>query len=101
TGLHGKPVREIALPGIGSVSGFGGKRGDTETFFSFTGFTNPTTIYRVDMKSGASSVFRQPKVAFNPADYETRQQFYTSRDGTKVRMSVVSKQALKLDGPNP
>jgi prolyl oligopeptidase len=99
--LKGKPVREIALPGIGSVSGFGGKRGDTETFFSFTGFTTPTTIYRLDMKSGASSVFRQPKVAFNPADYETRQQFYTSRDGTKVPMFIVSKKGLKLDGSNP
>jgi prolyl oligopeptidase len=99
--LKGKPVREIALPGIGSVSGFGGKRGDSETFFSFTGFTTPTTIYRLDMKSGASSVFRQPKVAFNPADYETRQQFYTSRDGTKVPMFIVSKKGLKLDGSNP
>jgi prolyl oligopeptidase len=101
TDLKGKQVREIALPGIGSVSGFGGKQRDTETFFSFTGFTTPTTIYRVDMKSGAATVFRQPKVAFNPADYETRQQFYTSRDGTKVPMFIVSKKGLKLDGSNP
>jgi prolyl oligopeptidase len=99
--LKGKAVREIALPGIGSVSGFGGKRGDTETFFSFTGFTTPTTIYRVDMKSGAATVFRKPEVKFNPADYETRQQFYTSRDGTKVPMFIVSKKGLKLDGSNP
>jgi prolyl oligopeptidase len=101
TDLKGKQVREIALPGIGSVAGFGGKQGDTETFFSFTGFTTPTTIYRLDMKSGAPTVFRQPKVAFNPADYETRQQFYTSRDGTKVPMFIVSKKGLKLDGSNP
>jgi hypothetical protein len=94
-------VREIALPGIGSVSGFGGKRGDTETFFSFTGFTTPTTIYRLDMKSGKTTVFRKPKVDFDPADYETRQQFYTSRDGTKVPMFIVSKKGLKLDGANP
>jgi prolyl oligopeptidase len=99
--LKGRPVRELKLPGIGSVSGFGGKRGDGETFFSFTGFTTPTTIYRLDMKSGASSVFRQPKVSFNPADYETRQQFYTSRDGTRVPMFIVSKKGLKLDGSNP
>jgi prolyl oligopeptidase len=99
--LKGKAVREIALPGIGSVSGFGGKRGDTETFFSFTGFTTPTTIYRLDMKSGASIVFRKPDLKFNPADYETRQQFYTSRDGTKVPMFIVSKKGLKLDGANP
>ncbi|TFW28893.1 prolyl oligopeptidase family serine peptidase [Massilia horti] len=97
----GKPVREIALPGIGSVAGFSGKRGDNETFFSFTGFTTPTTIYRLDMKSGKSSVFRQPKVEFNPDDYETRQQFFTSRDGTKVPMFIVSKKGLKLDGTNP
>jgi prolyl oligopeptidase len=99
--LKGKAVREIALPGIGSVSGFGGKRGDTETFYSFTGFTTPTTIYRLDMKSGAGGVFRQPKVAFDPAGYETRQQFYTSRDGTRVPMFIVSKKGLKLDGSNP
>jgi prolyl oligopeptidase len=99
--LKGKAVREIALPGIGSVSGFGGKRGDTETFFSFTGFTTPTTIYRLDMKSGAATVFRKPDVKFNPADYETRQQFYTSRDGTRVPMFIVSKKGLKLDGSNP
>jgi prolyl oligopeptidase len=99
--LNGKLVREIALPGIGSVSGFTGKRGDKETFFSFTGFTTPTTIYRLDMKSGKTSVFRQPKVDFDPNAYETRQQFYTSRDGTKVPMFIVSKKGLKLDGNNP
>jgi prolyl oligopeptidase len=99
--LKGKLVREIALPGIGSVSGFTGKRGDTETFFSFTGFTTPTTIYRMDMKSGKTSVFRQPKVDFDPNAYETRQQFFTSRDGTKVPMFIVSKKGIKLDGSNP
>jgi prolyl oligopeptidase len=98
---NGKPVREIALPGIGSVSGFSGKRSDSETFFSFTGFTNPTVIYRLDMKSGKSSVFRQPKVDFDPSAYETRQQFFTSRDGTRVPMFIVSKKGLKLDGSNP
>ncbi|HEU4376337.1 MAG TPA: S9 family peptidase, partial [Telluria sp.] len=86
---NGHVVREVTLPGIGSASGFGGKRGDTETFYSFTGFTNPTTIYRLDMKTGASSVLRQPKVDFDPSQYETRQQFFTSRDGTKVPMFIV------------
>jgi prolyl oligopeptidase len=99
--LKGKAVREIKLPGIGSVGGLSGKRGDTETFYSFTGFTTPTTIYRLNMKTGESTVFRQPKVDFNPADYETRQQFYTSKDGTKVPMFIVSKKGLKLDGQNP
>jgi len=99
--LTGKPVREITLPGIGSVSGFSGKRGDTETFYSFTGFTNPTTIYRLDMASGKSDIFRQPKVDFDPGQYETRQQFFTSRDGTKVPMFIVAKKGIKLDGTNP
>ncbi|SHG95122.1 prolyl oligopeptidase family protein [Massilia sp. CF038] len=101
TDRKGKLVREIALPGIGSVAGLAGKRHYTETFYSFTGFTNPTTIYRLDMKTGKSTVFRQPKVDFDPAAYETRQQFFTSRDGTKVPMFIVSKKGLKLDGNNP
>ncbi|NML60743.1 S9 family peptidase [Massilia sp. RP-1-19] len=99
--LKGKAVREIALPGIGSASGFNGKRKDSETFYAFTGFTNPTTIYRLDLKNGKSTVFRQPKVDFDPSQYETRQQFYTSRDGTKVPMFIVSKKGLKMDGSNP
>ncbi len=98
---NGKLVREIKLPGIGSVGGLGGKRNDTETFYSFTGFTNPTTIYRLDMKTGASSVFRQPKVDFEPDDFETRQQFFTSKDGTKVPMFIVHKKGVKFDGSNP
>jgi prolyl oligopeptidase len=98
---NGRAVREVTLPGIGSAAGFSGKAGDSETFYSFTGFTNPTTIYRLDMKSGTSSVLRRPTVDFDPAGYETRQQFFTSRDGTKVPMFIVSKKGLKLDGGNP
>jgi prolyl oligopeptidase len=100
-GLNGKLVREVKLPGIGTVSGLEGKKTDTETFYSFSGYTNPTTIYRLDMKTGASTVFRQPKVDFDPSQYETRQQFFTSRDGTKVPMFIVSKKGLKMDGSNP
>ncbi|BDT58999.1 prolyl endopeptidase [Massilia varians] len=99
--LKGKLVREVKLPGIGTVGGLSGKRGDTETFYSFAGFTTPTTIYRLNLKTGQSTVFRQPKVDFNPTDYETRQQFFTSKDGTKVPMFIVSKKGLKLDGQNP
>jgi prolyl oligopeptidase len=99
--LKGKELHEVVLPGIGSASGFNGKRGDSETFYSFTSFTVPPTIFRYDLKSGASAVFRQPKVDFDPAAYETRQQFYTSRDGTRVPMFIVSKKGLKLDGTNP
>ena len=97
----GKLVNEVAFPDIGSASGFSGKATDTETFYSFTGFTTPTTIYRYDMVTGKSTVFRQPKVDFNPADYETKQVFYASKDGTKVPMFITHKKGLKLDGSNP
>ena len=97
----GKLAREIKLPGIGSAGGFGGKREDQETFYSFTSYTTPATIYRYDMKTGASTVFRAPKVDFNPADYESKQVFYASKDGTRVPMIVTYKKGLKLDGQNP
>jgi prolyl oligopeptidase len=97
----GKLVNELAFPGIGSAEGFSGKATDKETFYSFTGFTTPTTIYRYDMTTGKSSVFRQPKVDFNPADYETKQIFYKSKDATKVPMFITHKKGLKLDGNNP
>ena len=97
----GKLVNEVAFPGIGSAEGFGGKATDKETFYSFTGFTTPTTIYRYDMTTGKSTVFRQPKVDFNPAGYETKQVFYTSKDGTKVPMFITHKKGVKLDGNNP
>lgn len=99
--LNGKYVRDVDLPGIGSVGGFGGKRYDTETFYSFTSFTTPTTIYRYNLVTGESTIFRQPKVDFNPDDYETHQVFYHSKDGTKVPMFIVHKKGLKLDGNNP
>jgi prolyl oligopeptidase len=97
----GTLVRRVVLPGIGSVSGFGGKRGDTETFYAFTSFTVPTTIYRYDLSRGASSVFRQPKVDFNASNYETKQVFYSSKDGTRVPMFITHKKGLALDGKNP
>jgi len=99
--LNGTYVREVELPGIGSAGGFGGKRHETETFYSFTSFTTPTTIYRYDMVSGESSVFRQPTVDFNPDEYETKQVFYSSKDGTRVPMFITHKQGLKLNGNNP
>ena len=97
----GKFVNEIAFPGIGSADGFAGKATDKETFYAFTGFTTPTTIYRYDFTTGKSTVFRQPKVEFNPNDFETKQVFYTSKDGTKVPMFITHKKGLKLDGNNP
>ncbi|MFO0973997.1 MAG: prolyl oligopeptidase family serine peptidase [Phycisphaerae bacterium] len=99
--LSGKHVRDVALPGIGTAAGFGGKRRDTETFYSYTSFATPTTIYRYDMKTGQSTVFKQPKVDFNPDDYEVKQVFYSSKDGTQVPMFLCHKKGLKLDGKNP
>ncbi|MCA1594699.1 MAG: prolyl oligopeptidase family serine peptidase, partial [Acidobacteria bacterium] len=97
----GKFVREVAFPGFGTASGFTGKRKDRETFYSFTGFTTPTTVYRYDLRTGKSTVFRQPKVDFRSEDYETKQVFYTSKDGTRVPMFITHKKGLKLDGQNP
>ncbi|MCC5617659.1 prolyl oligopeptidase family serine peptidase [Nostoc sp. CHAB 5836] len=99
--LKGAFVREVELPGLGSAGGFGGKRYDTETFYSFTSFTIPGTIYRYDMVTGKSEVFRQPQVDFNPDDYETKQVFYHSKDGTRVPMFITHKKGIKLDGNNP
>jgi prolyl oligopeptidase len=99
--LGGKLEKELELPGIGTALGFGGKRSDMETFYSFTSFTRPATIYRYDFASGQSAIFRQPALAFNPDDYETSQIFYSSKDGTRVPMFLVHKKGVKLDGNNP
>jgi prolyl oligopeptidase len=99
--LNGSLVRSVKLPGLGSVGGFGGKRSDTETFFSFTSFTEPNTIYRYNVITDESSVFRKPNVKYNAGDYETKQVFYTSKDSTKVPMFITYKKGLKLDGQNP
>ena len=99
--LKGKFVRNVDLPGIGTAAGFGGKRSDKETFYSFTSFVSPTTIYRYVPQAGKSTVFRQPKVDFDPTKYETKQVFYNSKDGTRVPMFLTYKKGLKLDGQNP
>jgi prolyl oligopeptidase len=98
---NGKFLREVGFPSLGTASGFSGKATDKETFYAFTSFTVPTTIYRYDMVSGESTIFRQPKVDVNPNDYETKQVFYTSKDGTKLPMFITHKKGLKLDGNNP
>jgi prolyl oligopeptidase len=99
--LAGKFMREIELPGICSASGFGGKRTDTETFYTVSSFATPASIYRLDLKTGQSSLFRRSEVKFNPDDYEVKQIFYTSKDGTRVPMFISHKKGLKLDGSNP
>ncbi|MGC2550723.1 MAG: prolyl oligopeptidase family serine peptidase [Candidatus Sulfotelmatobacter sp.] len=98
--LEGKLLRSIDLPGIGTAEGFTGKRKDKETFYAFTSFTVPTTIYRYDLEKGASSVFRQPKVDFDSSRYETKQVFYKSKDGTRIPMFLTYKKGMKLDGQN-
>ena len=99
--LKGKKTGTLALPALGTAGGFGGRREDAETFYTFGSFTYPGTIYRLDLKTGKSSVFRSPKVAFKPGDYEVKQVFYPSKDWTKVPMFLVHKKGLKLDGQNP
>ena len=85
----------------GAASGFGGKRTDTETFYSFSNYATPPSIYRYDLITGNSKLLRQAKVKFNPDDYEVRQVFYTSKDGTRVPMFLTHRKGLKLDGSNP
>lgn len=99
--LTGEPAGEVQLPGIGSVSGFAGKRHDIETFYSFTSFSRPSTIYRYEVTTGKSEVFREPKVAFDPEDYITKQVFYTSKDGTRVPMFITHRKDLKINGRVP
>ena len=99
--LTGKPENEISLPGLGEAGGFGGEKQDTFVFYSFSSFTVPPTIYRYDIATRKSTVFRAPEVNFNPADYETKQVFYTSKDGTKVPMFLTYRKGLKRSGDNP
>jgi len=99
--LTGKFLRSVDLPGIGTAEGFGGKRRDKEAFYAFTSFISPPTIYRYDPRVGESSLFRRPKVDFDPTQYETNQVFYKSKDGTRIPMFLTYKKGLKLDGQNP
>lgn len=99
--VDGKFVRDVELPGIGTASGFGGKREYTETFYTFSSFATPTRIYRYDIITGESKLIREAKVKFSPDDYEVKQVFYSSKDGTKVPMFIAHKKGLKLDGNNP
>ena len=96
--LDGKPVREITLNAIGTAAGFGGRPGDPETFYSFSSFNQPGAIYRFDSNTGQSTVFAQPKLTFNPDDYQVEQRFYASKDGTKVPMFIVRKKSVALEG---
>jgi prolyl oligopeptidase len=99
--LDGKPVRELELPGICTAGGFGGKRTDTETFYTVTSFALPPSIYRLDVATGKSTLFRRSEVKFNPDEYEVKQVFYTSKDGTRVPMFLTYRKGITLDGLNP
>jgi len=99
--MRGEFIREVEFPDIGSASGFGGKRNDTETFYTFNSFAIPPSIYRYDIITGKSEPFRKANVKFNPDDYETKQVFYESKDGTKIPMFIVHRKGIKLDGTNP
>ncbi len=99
--LWGNFVRDVELPGIGSAGGFNGKRTDKETFYSYSSFNTPPTTYRYNMETGESTLFRKAEVDFNPADYEVKQEFYESKDGTRVPMFIVHKKGITLDGTNP
>jgi prolyl oligopeptidase len=99
--MRGKLEREIELPGIGTAGGFGGKADEQFDYYTFTSFTFPPTIYKYDIATGKSTVYERPKVDFNPEDYETKQVFYTSKDGTKVPMFITHKKGIELNGKNP
>jgi len=99
--LEGNVRGELLLPGIGTAGGFTGSRYDTETFYSFTSFNYPSTVFRYDFTSEQSTVYRQPEVAFNPNEYIVEQHFYFSKDGTQVPMFIAFKQGLVKNGKNP
>ncbi|MDW8382636.1 MAG: prolyl oligopeptidase family serine peptidase [Verrucomicrobiota bacterium] len=99
--LDGRPDGEIPLPGLGSVSGLSGRRVDSELFFHYTSFTVPGRIYRYDLRARELTIWRQPKLPFNPDDYETRQVFYSSRDGTRVPMFLSHRKGLTPNGRIP
>ncbi|HEX5743425.1 MAG TPA: prolyl oligopeptidase family serine peptidase, partial [Flavobacteriaceae bacterium] len=97
----GKLVREVELPGIGTASGFNGKKDDNTLYFSFTNYIVAGTSYKFTPKTGDSEVYIKPAIDFNPDDFESKQVFYTSKDGTKIPMIITHKKGLKLNGENP
>jgi len=96
----GKNPKEVELPGIGNVDGFGGKEKDTRVFYSFTGFTNPGAIYQFDLATGESKLWKKPDIGFDGAAYVTEQVFYPSKDGTQVPMFIVRRKDAPMDGSN-
>tara|TARA_R100000935_G_scaffold53945_1_gene82204 strand:- start:7435 stop:9513 length:2079 start_codon:yes stop_codon:yes gene_type:complete len=98
---QGKMLRQIALPRLGSAGGFGGKKKETELYFSFTNYNNPESIYKLDIRTGDYSLYWKPEIDFKPEDYVSTQVFYPSKDGTKIPMMITHKKGLPLNGQNP
>ncbi|HLV91738.1 MAG TPA: hypothetical protein VKX34_01345, partial [Aequorivita sp.] len=98
---NGKLIREIDLPGVGSAGGFGAKKEETELYYSFTNYVTPGSIYKYNIETGDSELFIKPEIDFNPENFESKQIFYTSKDGTKVPMIITHKKGLELNGKNP
>jgi prolyl oligopeptidase len=99
---EGKLLGEVKLEGLGNARGFQGRTGDRATYYTYSSFTTPPGVYRLDLSSGKSSLWRQPKIqGFVPAEYDTTQAFYTSKDGTRVPLFIASRKGTKLDGTNP
>ena len=99
--LDGKKLRDLELPGIATVYGFGGTRQDSDTYYLVTGFARPSTIFHYDLQTGKSTIYKEPEVDFDPEQFETKQVFYKSKDGTRVPMFICHKKGLKLDGKRP
>ena len=97
----GKQVREIVLPGLGTASGFGAWKEDKELYYVFTSYVHPPTIYKMDIASGKAETYKESKVEFKPTDFESKQVFYTSKDGTKIPMIITYKKGIELNGKNP
>ncbi|MER3375721.1 MAG: prolyl oligopeptidase family serine peptidase [Allomuricauda sp.] len=98
---EGNLVREVELPGVGSAGGFGGKKEEKEFYFFFTNYNTPSSLYKYDVETGDYEQYWKPQIDFNPEDYESKQIFYTSKDGTQVPMIITYKKGLKLNGKNP
>lgn len=99
--LQGKFMHEAVMPGVGNVSGFSGDQGDKQVFYQFTSMLTPSSIYLYDIETNKSTQFKASEVKYNVDDYESKQVFYTSKDGTRIPMFLVYKKGLKLDGTNP
>lgn len=99
--FDGKKEREIALPGIGTATGFSGKKSEKELYFTFTSYVYPSTVFKYNIETGQSEIYKKSGVKFDPSQYESKQVFYPSKDGTKIPMIITYKKGITLDGNNP